>query len=277
MRDERASIEVRPMKLGIAVLVVGFTALCAFAAQGNPANLPWGALAVTAIGSGGVGALLMLRARRRETNANADKLEADAISTSTGTIAKLITQLNDLLGQVATARADARSAEARAAQAFEQVSLLTTRLARVEEIAAIAIAANRLQDYHDFVDLFDLIPTPVIFSSPMDGGRFEWVNRAMCNALGRERHELLGTNWTNLVVEDDLGATKREEAAAHRRRVWGFRNRYRAGDGRVVTFEWYTAVYKDGGTIGFAFEVRPGEAHLTPPFAARIPIKEPTA
>jgi PAS domain S-box-containing protein len=265
------------MKLAIVAISIAFATNFAYAAQLNGAGAQWGDVALAAMGGGGIAALLMLGARRRETHANAGKLEADAISTSTETIAKLITQVDKLLADVAVARSDARAAESRASASEEQVRQLSKRLARVEEIASMAVAANRLQDYREFVDLFDLIPTPAVFSSAIDGGRWDWVNLAMCRKLGRNRHELLGTSWRDIVLREDLDATKQEEAAAHRRRVWGFRNRFVSSDGSIVAFEWYATVYQkdDGGTIAFAFE-RPDDAdnQRAQHPAARIPVRK---
>jgi PAS domain S-box-containing protein len=264
----------RPRMLFLAAVLGALCAAAsALAAQESKADLPlWAALILACVGSGGVGVLitglLMLRVQRRATNASADKLEVEALDTSVGTVKSLLEEVRSLHEEVTTARDAARAATHRAEELQSEVRQLREQFAATVH----SLSAERIGHLADFADMWNLpaVDVPVVFTSAVAGGRFDLVNDAFCRMVERGRDELLGTGWTRFVI--NLDATREEERAAQRRRVWGFRNLWRMPDGSTKVVEWYAAPYRAKRTMAFAFPTANDSAAIAPRRSPRLHI-----
>ncbi len=212
------------------------------------------AIMAAVVGGGGLGGfavrLIMLRPERR-------KLDVDMIDKLLERVRILDTDVRQAKDEVEKSRtaavaanARAETAEVRAEAFFAEVKALRGQFAA----ATMSMAATLVfdDDLRDFEDMWDLLDVPIVFTA--QGGRWNIVNVAMCRELGCGREELLGFGWQTFAV--DLEDTMREEAAASHRRVWGYLNEYRRGDGSTFWFEWYASKYKSGEAMAFAFPSR---------------------
>lgn len=205
------------------------------------------------VGGGGIGGLvvraIMLRPERR-------KLNVDTLESSVEIINTLMDRVRILDADVVKAKADVNAARSEAHSASERADAFWTEVKALREqfaAATLSMAASRIEALGDFADMWDLLDVPVVFTS--EGGRWDLVNVAMCRAIGASRDELLGFGWQRHVV--DLDDTMQEEAAAARRRVWGYTNEWRhATETRTFWMEWYASAYKERKTMAFAFPAR---------------------
>lgn len=252
----------RSLRVAAALVAVCLVSSATLAeGAGYRPDLSWVALVAAIVGTGGISALITLRSQRRRVNAEADNQEADALGKGSETIGRYIDQVNSLQQSCDAMREALHAAEERVLAAEEKAQRAIERCARVEEIAALAVAAGRMDNLREFADFFDQVPVPIAFTR--EGGTFEWVNLAFCRLLGRRKEEFLGLAWRNLLVPSDLEATTREESAATRRRVWGFKNRWISTDGQVVTLEWFVPSYKDGNTVALARPFVDGQVFIS--------------
>ena len=86
-------------------------------------------------------------------------------------------------------------------------------------------------------------------------GRITFVNQALCDALGREQHELLSRPFSDLVVGEDTGAWGEAQAELRDTGSSRFRARIKRGDGAELTMSITATELGDGTVSGICRDI----------------------
>jgi PAS domain S-box-containing protein len=121
-----------------------------------------------------------------------------------------------------------------------------------EQAKRLQRAGRMLARVNGLGDALDQAQDGIVFSSSERGGTWVWVNRAMCDALGYERDELLRVGWRPLVHPADVDRTRQVEEGAWDGAVSGYVVRYRRHPsigGGWVRLRWTCPAYWEGMTV----------------------------